>query len=172
MEKIIDTNVPLTSVDLDSVLGLDCVLSCIRLMKEIHEGRYTLVLDDSRIVLSQYEANIRKGGDHGMAGHFLSWVYSNYVNEEKVRLVKVERLGAGDDFEELPDEVRQSGFDRSDRVFVALSIANGNKAPIVQAADSKWIGWEELLARHGVRLEFPCRQALEVVHKRKDKRRK
>lgn len=172
MEKIVDTNVPIVAAKKVDNKGDDCIDACIFLIESIRDGSCRLVLDSNSVILKQYKANLNGSGDMGLARRFLLWVFRNHYIEERVKLVDVTPIGDHGDFKELPDEVRQSDFDRSDRVFVALSIANGNQAPIVQAADSKWIGWEEMLARHGVRLEFPCRQALEVVHKRKDKRRK
>lgn len=167
MERIIDTNVPMTAAGEQSSMGEECRQACVQVLKDIYDDKYRLVLDSSGIIIGQYRANFKKDGDQGLAWKFMLWVLRNHFLEDKVGLVDIHPVGDYGDFEELPEEIRNSGFDRSDRVFVALSVANGNSAPIVQAADSKWIGHEEMLACHGVKLEFPCRDALEAVHTRK-----
>lgn len=172
MEKIVDTNVPLTAGEEACPLGVECREACIHTIRDIWEGRHRLVLDGSGIIFRQYQENFGKRGDLGIAGRFQAWLLRNLFIPEHVKLVDIQPIDDYGDFEELPDEVRQSDFDRSDRVFVALALANGNAAPIVQAADSKWIGWEAMLSRHGITLEFPCRQALEQVHERRKRRRK
>ncbi len=169
MEKIIDTNVPLTAAGAQTSMGDECKKACVQIINDIHDDKYILVLDDAGIILKQYLANIKKDADQGLAWKFMEWVLSNQGIETKVKCLQITPIGEYGDFEQLPEEVRDSGFDHSDRVFIALSVANDNTAPIVQASDSKWIGYEEMLARHGVRLEFPCREALQQVHERKSK---
>jgi hypothetical protein len=167
MERIIDTNIPLTAAGEQASMGEECRQACVQILSDIYADKYKLVLDSSGIIIGQYGVNFRKDGDQGLAWKFMKWVYNNHFIADRVRLVDIVPVGPYGDFEELPEEVRNSSFDHSDRVFVALSVANGNSAPIVQAADSKWIGHQEMLARHGVKLEFPCREALEAVHTRK-----
>jgi len=71
-------------------------------------------------------------------------------------------------FEEFPaDQALEDDFDPDDRKFVAVANAHPEKPPILEAADSKWLGWEAKLALHGIRLEFLCRDELEAIRERK-----
>ena len=60
----------------------------------------------------------------------------------------------------------------SDRKFFAASNAHPGKPPILEAADSKWLGWEEQLEQHGIKVEVLCRAELEAIRKRKTKKKK
>ena len=66
-----------------------------------------------------------------------------------------------------PDEALETAFDPSDRKFVSAAYAHPDKPPILESADSKWLGWEAALQAHGIRLEVLCRCELEVVRRRK-----
>jgi hypothetical protein len=72
------------------------------------------------------------------------------------------------DFVEFPDdEELRADFDPADRKFVAASNAHPDKPPIIESADSKWLGWEERLAEHGITLEFLCQDELEAIRAKK-----
>ena len=64
---------------------------------------------------------------------------------------------AGRMFASFPDDARLAKFDPSDRKFVAVAAAHPQKPPILQATDSKWLNWEKPLRRHGITVEFLCR---------------
>ena len=66
-----------------------------------------------------------------------------------------------------PDAALEAAFDPADRKFVAAANAHPEKPPILESADSKWLGWEPALAAHGIRLEVLCRCELEAIRKRK-----
>ncbi|MEZ4433819.1 MAG: hypothetical protein R3F65_15550 [bacterium] len=75
------------------------------------------------------------------------------------------------DFVEFPAHPKLAGFDRSDRKFVAT--AAGHAAPhppIVQAADSKWVGWAPALAEVGIAVEFVCRGDIQKTYGRRRRR--
>jgi hypothetical protein len=68
------------------------------------------------------------------------------------------------DFDEVPAPLElEDGdhIDPSDRMFLAVAAAHPEHPPIVQATDSKWIGWEAELAKHGIAIEWLCREYAE-----------
>lgn len=165
MELIIDTNVPLTALPETANLSNECVLKCIELLNEIDDDKHTIVIDNRYIILKQYDGNI-KNLKPNLANRFLKWVFTNITNSERVKQIPVEHSNDSV-FEGLPETIYDSEFDRADLVFVAVSMANDNKAPIVQAADAKWIGWEEMLTKEGVKVNFICRAELEIIYNQK-----
>ena len=43
--------------------------------------------------------------------------------------------------------------------------------PILEASDSKWLGWEEPLAKAGIRVDFVCREELVIIDEKKSKKK-
>jgi hypothetical protein len=60
------------------------------------------------------------------------------------------------DFAEFPNHPGLSTFDPSDRKFVAVANAHPGKPPILQATDSKWVGWNEALNACDIKVDFLC----------------
>ena len=70
-------------------------------------------------------------------------------------------------FDEFPsDAALEAVIDRSDRKFFAVSNAHRDKPPILEATDTKWLGWEDQLKQHGIKVEVLCRCELETIRKR------
>lgn len=61
---------------------------------------------------------------------------------------------AADIYEDFPDDPELSGFDRSDRKFVAL--ARRESVPVANATDSDWLHHHAILERHGIAVHFVC----------------
>ena len=75
-------------------------------------------------------------------------------------------------FKEFPrDKALEAAFDPADRKFVAASNAHPDKPPILEAADSKWLGWEDQLKKYGIKVEVLCRGELEAIRGRKTKKK-
>lgn len=168
MEKIVDTNVPLRALSSDAPFSQDCMLRSIEVIENIMNDKHKIVLDNDNtyIILSQYERNFRIAGANSLARKFLIWVYTNNANPNRVKKVAIDQTGQNS-FAEVPQEIAASDFDLADLVFVAVALANKRKAPIVQSGDSKWIGWEKMLNKHGVTLEILCRKDLEAIYSKK-----
>lgn len=71
------------------------------------------------------------------------------------------------DFVEFPNHPELQKFDRSDRKFVAVSVAHPDQPPILQAADSKWWGWKEALAECGITVIFLCSDGIAEKYAKK-----
>lgn len=109
---------------------------------------------------------MESSGPQDYGNRFLKWIYTNQANPDLVKQVHLHSID-DNDYLEFPESLRQIGFDRSDRKFVALAIANKCLAPILQAGDSKWIGWQAPLEVHGVNLILPCFEELKLIYDKK-----
>lgn len=166
-ELIIDTNVPIVAQG-NSAFSFDCENVCADFMEKIIAGKNTIVLDSDGYILSEYENNHNKKGPSTYLKVYLKWLYNNIGNPQKVKFVDIHSDG-NKLFVEVPDSISIIGFDRSDLKFIALSIANSNLAPIVEAADSKWIGWEKALNDEGISVIFLCKSELQLIYEKKIK---
>lgn len=163
-EVIVDTNVPLMADGGD--MSLVCQGSCAEFIEAVIRGKYTMVIDDQWHIIGEYENKMPKQTQESWSRKFLKHIYSNQGNPRRVKQVGITSLGEND-FEEFPESLRKVGFDMSDRKFVAVAIANNGKAPIAQAADSKWIGWEKALNEAGVKVLFLCKDELSGKYQQK-----
>lgn len=151
---VVDTNVILVANRQHDDISETCRASCAERLYDIMQGG-CVVIDDGYRILSEYQNKTdsrtgKRGGDA-----FLKWLLRNNTNPRRCEQVPlVEHAERG--FESFPDDERIANFDPSDRKFVAVAAAHRDKPPILQAADSKWIAWNDGLAAHGLRVEFLC----------------
>lgn len=168
---IIDTNVLLVANGLASQMSKRCQLACIDRLEKARTSE-TVVVDQQYLILSEYHHKLNPNRrPPGPGDAFLRHILQNMAT---VRFVSSVNLTATNieqtDFMEFPDDPDlREAFDPSDRKFVAACNAHSDKPPIVEAADSKWLEWEEKLATHNIRLEVLCRSELEAIRIRKIK---
>ncbi len=67
----------------------------------------------------------------------------------------------------LPKKLEAVIHDAEDRKYVALALANGGSADLVNACDSDYFAWRDELAGHGVRVTELLSAYCERVHNRK-----
>ena len=48
---------------------------------------------------------------------------------------------------------------------------DGDALSILEAADSKWLGWEEPLAKAGIPVDVDCRDELAIIREKKSKKK-
>ena len=165
-EVIIDTNVPLIA-DGDSHMSLECQSHCLDFIQQVmYGGKTIVVIDDQFHVLGEYERQKDRNRADSLLEKLFIWVHTHQTNPAKVKQVPIRSTGEGD-FEEISQKIRDLEFDPSDRKFVAVCIANDKQAPIYQAADSKWIGWDAALKEEGIEVCFLCREELEQIYRNK-----
>jgi len=157
MRIVVDTNVPVAANGRSQQASPSCVSACVRRLDKLqHED--TLVLDDNWIILREYMANLRSAGQPGVGDAFLKWVLTNWRNPRRCELVHISlqpELGENR-FVEFPDDPEMTGFDPSDRKFVAVALAHSAKPPILNAVDRDWWDHRGPLSRHGIQVEFLC----------------
>lgn len=167
-EYIVDTNVPLVAQGTANQMSGSCEMNCAEFLEKLFQGHFKLVIDSNYHLIGEYEKKMNKGSQVQYGNRFLKWIYTNQANTLKIKTVEIEQIDEFN-FAEVPQSLIDINFDNSDRKFVAVAIANKNLAPIVQAADSKWIGWEEALTNEGITIYFLCKEELQVIYQTKKK---
>ena len=155
MNLVVDTNVPLIANHLPTS---GCPLRCAAVLKAFFEGSAALVLDEDWRIIKEYKNKLRTE-QPGVGNEFLKWVLTNHANPARCEKVKITPCGsasAGEDYEEFPRDTSLAHFDPSDRKFVAVAACHRDRPTILQATDSKWLGWYKPLRTAGIRVRFIC----------------
>lgn len=159
MTAIVDTNVILVANGQHADVSQECVATCaVRLQQLMADGR--IALDDAYEILLEYQNKTRPKSGNRPGDAFVKWALQNNANTQRCDLIALKphkKRG----YESFPDDARLENFDPPDRKFVAVSAAHLERPPILQAADSKWLGWEPALEEHGVKVEFLCPEDIE-----------
>jgi hypothetical protein len=155
MTVIIDTNVILVANGQHADVSPGCVAACAQKLQSIMDGG-RIALDEGFEILGEYQnkTTAKKGKRPGDA--FLKWVLRNNANATKCDRIEL-KIHSARGYQSFPDDARIANFDPPDRKFVAVAAAHAEHPPILQAADSKWLGWAPALKDHGVEVEFTCR---------------
>ena len=114
-----------------------------------------LALDDCFRILLEYQNKTTPKTGNGPGDAFVKWALQNNANACRVVCVTLQD-DATRGFTSFPSDAALAAFDPPDRKFVAVAAAHPFKPPILQAADSKWLGWATALASHGVVVDFLC----------------
>jgi len=115
------------------------------------------VLDAQDLILGEYLRNLSRRGQPGVGDAFLKWILTNQWNPNRCALVHIHALeGDGRGFEEFPQDLSLDGFDRDDRVFVAVALAHPERPPILEATDTDWWHYRQALRANGVAIKFLC----------------
>lgn len=167
---IIDTNVLLVADGKASQLSAVCVEACLDRLEQVR-AKEQIVLDDAHLILNEYLNKLSPNSSQTYGSAFLKWLLQNQGNDKHVTWVTISPTNQEKTlFREFPPDKELEGmFDPADRKFVATSYAHPKKPPILESADSKWLGWEDRLKAHGVKVEFLCRGELEKIRAGKDK---
>ena len=169
MTVIVDTNVILVANGQHEDVGETCEKACaLRLQGIVKNGR--VAIDDRYRILAEYQHKTAPYAGKRPGDAFLKWLLRNNANPARCDQVSlVEHAERG--FESFPEDEHLANFDPPDRKFVAVAVAHQDKPPILQAADSKWLGWNSALADHGVRVDFLCPEDIEGFESNKKKRK-
>ena len=166
---VIDTNVLLVASGLAKQMSAACKAACANRLERV-KAVEQVVLDDQRMMLIEYGNKLDPSKQPpSPGGAFLKWLLVNQGNTRHASAVTLTPLNRERTrFAEFPpDAALEAAVDPSDRKFIAAAYAHPEKPPIVESADSKWLGWEAALAAHGLQLEVLCRCELEEIHRRK-----
>ncbi len=152
---IMDTNVAAKA----AALQKDCRLEEMKMQRKCAEfiGEFVnnpssqLILDMNYEIVHEYRKRIPHETDLGRI--FWRW-FNTYVGKIPFEnMVRLEKDSDGN-YVSFPLEERTEKFDRSDRKFIALSIAHSEHPPVVEASDGKWYGFRDVFAEYGVHIEF------------------
>ena len=163
--SIVDTNVILIANRQHEDVSPQCIDNCtLALQSLMQKGR--LALDDRFRILLEYQNKTQPNKRKGPGDIFVKWALRNNANPSRCDLVTItEHPERG--FVSFPDDADLANFDAPDRKFIAVAVSHPAHPPILQAADSKWLGWNPALKRHGVHVEFLCKADIERFHRKK-----
>ena len=171
---VIDTNVILVAKGISPQAWRTCITACQERLDQIIEGPEKIVIDDKRAILGEYIGYLEDDDSTTEArinGHFLEWFIRNYENSEECVQVTITPTQDGRGFEEFPNDPALSDFDPDDQKFIAVAVAYENvyeqKAPILQAVDSQWYGFREILVENGLIVEFICEENIRYLYERR-----
>jgi hypothetical protein len=153
--KVVDTNVCIVS---NHRLGenLQCVGKCAKELNEI-VAKGVLVIDANGGVLKEYKKYLSYSGEPGIGDLLFKWLVDNRYNEDRVHQITLKPHPAREgDFAEFPDDPALDGFDRDDRIFVALALSHPQRPAILTAVDSDYWHYEEPLTGCGVSVTHVC----------------
>jgi hypothetical protein len=154
MKVVIDTNVLLVANGQHADISTDCVTECVYRLLAI-EKTGVVVIDESFLILGEYQQKTRLNPPKGVGDVFLKWLLRQVGNATWVEQVKLTET-AENCFVEFPDPTLELAFDAPDRKFAAVAYAHPDKPHIWQAADCKWLDWTGALQKKGVHVEFLC----------------
>lgn len=158
---LVDTNVALAANGMSSVPE-DCAVACVAALLAVTRGERRLVLDEGYEIVGEYLHKLQPKGQRGVGDAFAKWVATNWSNPAFCDLVAIE-LDDDGEYVSFPRTGGLANFDRSDRKFVAVAAAHGGHPPILEAADSKWWGWQGALREVGLDVDFLCDACAEYL---------
>lgn len=169
---VIDTNVLLVADGQAKQMSDACVSACLTRLERVR-AKEQVVLDDSSLILDEYHNKLFPYKSQEPGSAFLKWLLQVQGDSRHVSWVTITLTNAEyKTFAEFPSDAElEAAFDADDRKFVAAANAHPDKPSILQAADSKWLGWEDQLKQHGIQVEYPCRGELKEIQKRNSKRK-
>jgi hypothetical protein len=165
---VIDTNVLLVADGQGEHMSDACRIECEARLKAVQAGEQT-VLDDGWFILGEYHHKLYPNRSPTSGSAFIKWLLQRQGMPQHVSWVSITPTNAErTTFAEFPpDPVLEAAFDPADRKFVTAAYVHEERPPILESADSKWLGWETDLAAHGIQLEILCRCELEEIRNRK-----
>lgn len=156
-----DTNVAVVANGRTPQAQHECEEACIEELMDIRK-RCRILLDQADLILDEYRRYLSPSGQPGPGDAFFKWLWDNQGNPRFCTKINITPLDGNNlNFEEFPDDPELSDFDHSDRKFVAVSLAYGNDASILNASDTDWWLFREALERHGLRIRFLCPELME-----------
>ena len=161
-QVVVDTNVPIVANGREIHVDENCRLACVETILRIQTSQ-TVVMDESRAILTEYRMNLNLSGQPGIGDRFFKYVWDNMYSGARIMRVSItESDDAGRGFEELPE----NRLDPSDRKFLAVAVVSG--ASIVNATDSDWEEQRALLDSLSVDLIEVCPDVIEEHRRRRD----
>ncbi len=161
MTLVVDTNVAVVANGKSQQACATCVLTCTEKLQQVMSGETKLVLDDDWRILDEYMRNLRSRGTD-VGDRFLQWILTN--KNSQCEFVSITPVGGSEsDFQEFPTDSALDDFDPADRKFIAVSLAHSDKPPILQAVDSKWWNYRDVLHQNGVTVDFICEDDIRAI---------
>lgn len=165
---VVDTNVILVANKSAEQASPGCVQNCSHRLNFIRNKGH-IILDDGQRIFNEYRSKtLKKKGQREVGDEFVLWLITNLWNSDRCTQVRLTPKKTDDaDFTEFPDHPDLSGFDRSDRVFVAVANAHKDGPPICAACDSDHWNFRSAFQKCGIKIDFLCPNDVEKISNRK-----
>jgi predicted nucleic acid-binding protein len=147
---VIDTNVPTVANGQDETILIECRIAAIELLqKALKSGE--IFIDSAGAIQNEYRRHLNPRGQPGVGDRF----YLEVLNSHPDKIVRVDvNMRPDGEYEDVPQEIIDSGFDPSDRKFVA--VARKANAEVYNAVDTDWVEQKTVIESHGVAIVFLC----------------
>ncbi len=152
---VVDTNVPVVAngrpnPEDDRVPSITCRIAAVEFLQTaLHSGK--ILVDLAGEIQAEYRRHLKPSGQPGVGDRF----YQEVLNSAPQRIERIDLPKRDDgEFADLPQELINANFDRSDRKFAAL--AKREHAPVINATDSDWLNHRVMLESYGIRVTFLC----------------
>ncbi|MGL4377972.1 MAG: hypothetical protein ACRCT1_16145 [Microcoleaceae cyanobacterium] len=157
MDFIVDTNVLIVANgNVSPQASSQCVQNCVAYLRDIQQNN-RICLDDQWLIIKEYMKNVSSTGQPGVGDAFFKWILTNQGNSERCYFVPITSLGENT-FKEFPQDSPLANFDPSDRKFVVVALVHPEKPPILNAVDSDWKDYHQILASFGIIVKFLCEE--------------
>ncbi len=155
---VIDTNVLVVANRRSPQADPACENSCMEALQRI-KINHRIFVDAGGDIFDEYSKNLSRKGQPGVGDAFFKWLWDFQGNPERCRQISLTPCDQRG-YKEFPADPNLSGFDPSDRKFVAVALASKENPEVYNAVDSDW--WERRteLNRNGVDIKFLCPQAM------------
>ncbi|MFH2120814.1 MAG: hypothetical protein ABIJ25_10525 [Pseudomonadota bacterium] len=153
---VIDTNVLTVANGKSDHAGRDCFLNCIKALERAQK-KQMIIIDSGMRIINEYQRYSSRAGQPGIGDAFFKWLFYNQCNSLRCKQVDITPLkDDADNFEEFPSDPELIRFDRSDRKFVAVAVTSRLNPTILNATDTDWWYFREILERHKISIVFLC----------------
>jgi len=150
---VVDTNVAVVANRQAGQAGPDCVLVCVAALAGIKDNG-KIVLDSGMFILDEYLDNLGLAGKPGVGQAFVKWVFDNQAVAERCDRVPITPMDGS--FREFPDTPELADFHSDDRKYVAVALTSRNRPKVLNAVDSDWWTYRQVLRQQGVRVRNLC----------------
>lgn len=152
---VVDTNVPIVANGgaadpTDRKPTKACRLAAVEFLEALLD-KGKVLLDRCGKIQGEYLRHLNPSGQLGVGDQFLLQVLRGHP--DRIARISLPRRHDGE-FEDVPQQLIEQGFDRSDRKFVALAVRE--KASIANATDSDWLNFSTLLDENHIAVRNLC----------------
>jgi hypothetical protein len=148
--RVVDTNVGIVANGRNTNATLSCRAAAVEALASIvRAGR--IVVDTAGEMEDEYRRYFNPSGQPGVGDRFFQTVLTDFAGKvERVELAK----RADGSFADFPEDTDLAAFDPSDRKFAAA--ARKAAVPVLNAVDSDWLNYHDVLLRNGIDVDFVC----------------